>query len=63
MVSPRQQIVEAFAQQAHHSGRGVFARNPDDFIAQQQREFADQMAAFPDEAGLEDLARALRRFT
>jgi transcriptional regulator with GAF, ATPase, and Fis domain len=32
-------------------------------MAQQNRTFADQTAAFPDEPGLYDLARALRRLT
>lgn len=59
----RESIVEAFASQARHFGSGVFARDPDDYMAQLQKQFADQVAALPDEAGLEDLARALRRFT
>jgi hypothetical protein len=59
----RERIVEAFASQARHFGSGVFAGDPDDYMAQRQKQFADQVAAFPDEAGLEDLARALRRFT
>jgi hypothetical protein len=59
----RERIVEAFASQARHFGRGVFAGDPGDYMAQQQKQFADQVAAIPDEGGLEELARALRRFT
>jgi hypothetical protein len=59
----RKRIVEAFVSQARHLGSGVFTGDPDDYMAQRQKQFADQVAAFPDDAGLEDLARALRRFT
>jgi hypothetical protein len=59
----RERIVEAFASQARHFGSGVFMGDPDDYMAQRQKQYADQVAALPDEAGLEDLARALRRFT
>jgi hypothetical protein len=59
----RERMVEAFASQAGHFGSGVFHGDPDDYMAQRQKQFADQVAALPDDAGLEDLARALRRFT
>lgn len=59
----REQLVEAFAYQAGSFPRGVFAGNPDDHMAQHEKQLAAQAAAFPGEAGLEDLARALRRFT
>jgi hypothetical protein len=58
----RKRIVEAFASQARHPDSGVFAGDLDENMAQRQKQFAEQVAAFPDEAGLEDLARALRRF-
>ena len=32
-------------------------------MAQQQKQFTDQVAAFPDEGGIEDLAKALRKYT
>jgi Domain of unknown function (DUF4062) len=59
----RERIVGAFASQAGHFGTGVFHGHPDDYMAQRQKQFADQVAALPDEPGLEELARALRRFT
>lgn len=59
--SQRERIVGAFASQARHFGSGVFSGDPDEYMAQRQRQFADQVAAFPDETGLEDLAKALRR--
>jgi len=59
----RQRIVEAFASQAGHLGSGAFAGDPAVHMAERQKQFADQVAAFPDDAGLEDLARALRKFT
>ena len=59
----REQLVEAFAYQAARFPRGVFAGNPDDYMAEREKQFAAQAATFPDMAGLEDLARALRRFT
>jgi hypothetical protein len=59
----RKRMVEAFASQARHLGSGVFTGDPDDYMAQRQKQFADQVAALPDEPGLEELARALRRFT
>jgi hypothetical protein len=59
----REQLVEAFAYQAGRFSGGAFAGNPDDYIAQRQTQFAAQTAAFPDEMGLEDLARALRKRT
>lgn len=59
----RERLVEAFAYQARRYGGGVYAGSPEDLMAQQQKQFAEKMAAFPDEAGLEDLARALRKFS
>jgi len=59
----KERIVEAFASQAGHLGSGAFAGDPAVHMAERQKQFADQAAAFPDEAGLEDLARALRKFT
>jgi hypothetical protein len=59
----RDRIVEAFASQARNLENRVFHGDPDDYMAQRQKQFADQVAAFPDDAGLKDLARALRRFT
>jgi hypothetical protein len=59
----RERLVQAFAHQARRFGSGVSAGNPEDLMAQQQRQFAQQTTAFPDEAGLEDLSKALRKFT
>jgi Domain of unknown function (DUF4062) len=59
----RERIVQAFASQARHFGSGIFQGDPTDYMAQRQKQYTDQMAAFPDEVGLEDLGRALRRFT
>jgi hypothetical protein len=59
----RQRIVEALADQARRLSGGVYAGNPADRMAAEQRKFAQEVAAFPDEAGLEDLGRALRRLT
>jgi hypothetical protein len=59
----RERLVEAFAYQARRYGGGVFAGNPEDLMSQQQKQFTDQVASFPEEPGLEDLARALRKFT
>jgi hypothetical protein len=59
----REWIVEAFASQARHFGSGVFHGHPDDYMAQRQKQFADQVAGLPDKPGLKELARALRRFT
>jgi hypothetical protein len=56
----RKLIVEAFADQAQRYG-GAFTGNLADHIAEQDRRFSNQMESFPDEDGLEDLARALRR--
>lgn len=63
MGKHREQLVEAFAYQAQRSPSGVFQGNPEDLMAEREKQFAAQTAAFPAEAGLEDLARALRRFT
>jgi hypothetical protein len=59
----RQRIVEALADQARRLSGGVYAGNPADHMAAEQRKFAQEVAAFLDEAGLEDLGRALRRLT
>jgi hypothetical protein len=59
----RELLVNAFAHQARHFGGGVYAGDIEAHMAQQGRQFADQTAAFPDEPGLNDLARALRRLT
>ena len=59
----RELLVKAFAHQARRFSGGVFAGNIETYMAQRERQFADQTAAFPDEPGLNDLARALRRFT
>ena len=59
----RERLVEAFAYQARRYGGAVFAGHPEDLMAQQQKQFADQVAAFPDEGGIEDLAKALRKYT
>ena len=59
----RERLVKAFVYQARHFSGGVFAGNIETHMAQRERQFADQAAAFPDEPGLDDLARALRRFT
>jgi hypothetical protein len=55
--------VGAFASQARHFGGGAFQGDFDDHMAQRRKQFADQVAALPDEPGLEELARELRRFT
>jgi hypothetical protein len=59
----KERIVEAFASQAGHFGSGAFAGDPAVHMAERRKQIAEQAAAFPDEAGLEDLAKALRRFT
>ena len=58
----RQRIVDALAHQARRFGGGGFTGDPDDFTAQRQKQFADQVAALADEPGLEELVRNLRRF-
>jgi hypothetical protein len=59
----RESLDEAFARQAWHLARGPFAGSIETHMAQRQKQCADQAAAFPDGTGLDDLARALRRFT
>jgi hypothetical protein len=59
----RSLLVEVFAHQARHFGGGVFAGDIETHLAQRKKQFADQTAAFPDGSGLDDLARALRKFT
>ena len=59
----RKRIIQVFSSQTRHLGHGVFHGNPDDYMAQRQRQFADQVSALPDEGGLGDLAKELRKFT
>jgi hypothetical protein len=59
----RQRIVDTLAYQAHRLGGGVFAGSPAEYIAQKEKRFREAAAALPDDPGLEDLARAMRRFT
>jgi hypothetical protein len=59
----RERLVEAIASQARSFRGGVFAGDPGDYMAQRNKQFADLVAGFPYEPGLEDLAKALRRFT
>ena len=60
----RERLIAAFAHQARHFAGGVFAGGDvEAHMAQRERQLANQTAAFPDEADLADLARALRRFT
>jgi hypothetical protein len=56
----RVKIVQTFVYQARHFDGGVFAGSVADYMTSRDREFAAQTASFPDEAELEDLARALR---
>lgn len=56
------QIVEAFAHQARHLAQGVFGGDPATYLAEQGRQFSAELAAFPDDPELEELARALRRY-
>jgi hypothetical protein len=58
----RQLVVDALAYQASHFGSGVYAGSTEDFMKNSQKRLKDGVAAFPDEPGLEDLTRALRRF-
>jgi hypothetical protein len=57
----RELIVEAFAYQARRFGSGGFLGDPTDYMAARDKQFADQVSTFPDEVGLEDLAKALRK--
>jgi hypothetical protein len=59
----REELVEAFAYQARSFSGGAFAGDPTDYLERREKEFANQAASFPEEPGLEDLARALRRLT
>jgi len=59
----RETLVEALAHQARRFGGGVYAGGAEEHMAQQDRAFADQVAAFPDDPDTADLARALRRLT
>ena len=52
----RQLIVDALAYQASHFRIGSYSGLPGDYIADQQRRFTDNTAAFTDEPGFEDLA-------
>lgn len=57
----RERLVEAFAHQARHFSGGVYAGDAAAYMAQRERELAGLIATFPDDPGLNDLARALRR--
>lgn len=59
----RKQLVQAFACQVRRLPISAFAGNPTDYEAERQKQLAAQIAAFPNESGLEDLARALRGLT
>jgi hypothetical protein len=59
----RRQIVEALAFQAHRLGSGGFVGSPEEDMAQKRQEFVDKLAAFPEDSELEDLSRAMRRFS
>ncbi len=52
-------IVDAFARQARRFGSGVFAGHVEDYLATRDRQFAEQLAKFPGDPDLRDLARAL----
>jgi hypothetical protein len=56
----REQIVKALAYQARGPRSGGFVGNPDEYMARRQKQFADQVAALPDDPDLNDLLRALR---
>lgn len=58
----REQLVEAFAHQARHFSGGVYAGDTASYMAQREKELAGLIAAFPDDPGLNDLARALHRY-
>lgn len=59
----RKRIIQAFSSQARHLGGSVFQGTPEDHMAQRQKQFTDRVAALPDEGGLEDLGKELRKFT
>jgi len=59
----REVLVEAFAHQARHFSGGVYAGDAAAYMAQREKELAGLIAAFPDDSGLNDLAKALRRYT
>lgn len=56
----RERLVEALAHQARRSSDGMFAGDLETHLAKQKKQFTDQVAAFPDESDLDDLAKALR---
>ena len=58
----RQLVVDALANQASDFGSGVYSGSIEDFMQNRRKRLKDGVAAFPDEPGFEDLARALRRF-
>ena len=58
----RQLIVDALANQVSHLGSGVYAGSPENFMQNRHKRIKDEVAAFPEEPGFEDLTRALRRF-
>jgi hypothetical protein len=59
----RERLVHALAHQAGYFTGGAFTGDIEAHMASRRKQLADQVAAFPDEPGLDDLARALRKFT
>ena len=57
----RQRLVYAFAHQSRRHGGGVFAGSPEQYMAEESRQFRNEVESFPDEPGFEDLATAIRR--
>jgi hypothetical protein len=58
----RQKVVDIIAYQSYRRHGGVFAGDPTDMMATEARNFRDALDAIPEEAELDDLMRALRRF-
>ena len=59
----RARIVDAFAGQARHFGMGVFNGDPESHLEQQHKTFTGQVNALPDDPDLDDLAKALRKYS
>jgi hypothetical protein len=59
----RERLVEALAHQAYKISSGVVSGSLVDHMAQRQRQFSESLAALPDDPDLEDLLRAMRRFS
>jgi hypothetical protein len=57
----RRRLVDAFAHQSRRHGGGVFARSPEQYMVEEDRQFRNKADPFPDEPGFEDLATAIRR--